>query len=325
MSFRISPSPAPTVELPSLMSAVVANGAHATLASRPLPTPAAGEVLLRVALAGVCRTDIAAASGLLGVPQGRVLGHEFAGIVVSKHETLPLGTRVAVNPVLPCGACPACRARPSRLCAQPNYLGLHRDGAFATFVSVPSSTLLPIPDTLPWRHAAYLEPVAASAAVLQAHIHPRQTGLIYGDNRIAGLTQRILAAHGFERIHILGTGDTELPADAFDFAVETCPQPGLLARLLHAVRPEGTIVLKSRADRNLDLPLALAVRRRIVLEPVFYGCFTSALELLCDNRLDLNDLLGEALPIEAFRDAFERAESRKTFLVPDPEFPLHPL
>lgn len=289
-------------------------GPHLT--SRRVPAPGPGEARVRVLLAGICRTDLHAADGLLGVIEGRVLGHELVGEIESAAEGCPFrpGTRVTATPLLPCGVCEGCEA--GRPCLRPHMLGVDRDGAFAERVLLPWRALHEVPAPLSARRAAYTEPMAASLAVLKAPIDPSQRGLLLGKNRIAELTRRVLEARGFRRLTQLAQGE-EVPRDAFDFAIETAATAETLDALLRAVRPGGCVVLKSRPPAPVPLDVALAVRRDLRLCAVGYGSFAEALRLL--GELPVDDLLGEVFPLERFAEAFAKArgsESAKLFLAP---------
>ncbi len=282
------------------MRALVREQGDVRVRPLPLPVPAAGEVLVRVELAGVCRTDLQAARGLLPVREPRILGHEFAG-------TLD-GVPVAVNPVLPCGACARCAT--GALCSRPGMLGIHRDGAFAEAVAVPASAVHPLPVGLPFEAGAYAEPVAAALAVLRAGPRPAERGLVAGAGRVSRLVERVLRAHGFRALR---TGAGPWPEDAFDFAVET--DPAALNDVLRAVRPAGRVVLKSRPAGPVPFDLALAVRKELVLAGAAYAPFPEALAFLASGKLDLDGLLGPVLPLEAFATLTDD-ESLKTFLSP---------
>lgn len=282
------------------MRALVREQGGVRLRHLPLPVPGPGEVRVRVELAGVCRTDLQAARGLLPVREPRILGHEFAGTL----DGLP----VAVNPLLPCGACVRCAA--GALCSRPGLLGIHRDGAFAEAVAVPASCVHPMPAGLSFEAGAYAEPVAAALAVLQAGPRTRERGLVAGGGRIARLVERVLRAHGFRSLE---TGAGPFPEDAFDFAVET--DPAALAEVLRAVRPGGRVVLKSRPSGPVPFDLALAVRKELVLAGAAWAPFPEALAFLASGKLDLEGLLGPALPLESFATLTDD-ESLKTFLRP---------
>ena len=108
--------------------------------NRPMPERAPDEVLLRVKRVGVCGTDLHIFTGnqpYLSYP--RVMGHELSGIVEAAPEGGPLqpGDTVYVMPYLSCGTCVACRAGKTNCCVRIQVLGVHRDGAFTEYLSVP--------------------------------------------------------------------------------------------------------------------------------------------------------------------------------------------
>jgi 2-desacetyl-2-hydroxyethyl bacteriochlorophyllide A dehydrogenase len=107
---------------------------------RPTPVPAPGEVLLRVRRVGVCGTDLHIYTGrqpYLSYP--RVMGHELSAEVVQAPSGSPLaaGDAVYVMPYLSCGRCVACRVGRTNCCMNLQVLGVHRDGAFCEYLSVP--------------------------------------------------------------------------------------------------------------------------------------------------------------------------------------------
>jgi threonine dehydrogenase-like Zn-dependent dehydrogenase len=278
------------------MRALVREAGGVRLARVPLPAPGPGEVLVRVAFAGVCRTDVYVADGRVPVDPPRILGHELSG-------TTEDGARVTAIPLVPCERC-AFADPPT--CAEPRMLGVQRDGAFAEYVAVPRAAVLEVPRAMPLRRAAYVEPVAAAIAVLGTPIDKTDRGLVPGDNRIAELTRRVLAAHGFTRVAREGDGP-------FDFAVES---DGQLDPLLARVRRGGRVVLKSRPFEPVPLDLARAVAKEITLHGANYGQFRAAIALL--ERLEVEDLFEDAAPLEDFARVFLRArvaEAKKFFFV----------
>jgi L-iditol 2-dehydrogenase len=280
-------------------------------------------VLVRVVVAGICRTDLHVAAGRLPAADPVVLGHEFAGVV----EAVGPGVRgvaprdrVAVMPVLPCGLCAACEAHDELVCLEPSMLGVDRDGAFAEFITVPAHCVYQVPAALSWRAAAYAEPVAAALAVRQAAIRPEQHGLILGKNRFAELIRRILRLYSVDRVEVL---DTDSPAasrpGAFDFVIETDPRPEALAVAVRAVRPRGLVVLRSRPPGLVPFDLRGCVLKGLSLQAVNYAPFGAALDLLSSGRLDLDGLLGEVFGLAEFEAAFALAragEATKLFLAP---------
>jgi 2-desacetyl-2-hydroxyethyl bacteriochlorophyllide A dehydrogenase len=108
---------------------------------RAKPQRAPGHVLLRVKRVGVCGTDLHIFSGnqpYLAYP--RVMGHELSGVVEEADDggALRAGDAVYVMPYLSCGRCVACRQGKTNCCVNIEVLGVHRDGAFTEYLSLPA-------------------------------------------------------------------------------------------------------------------------------------------------------------------------------------------
>lgn len=310
------------VSMKNGMRAIVRDSERATLRDVPRPAIAADDdVVIDVALVGVCRTDIYAAEGLIACPDGLVLGHEFAGTVAavgSAVRHLARGDRVAVMPHIACRDCETCRAGFESACPERIMLGLDRDGAFAEQVRVPARVVHHLPDGVDFATGAYCEPIAASLAVLKAPIQPGERGLIHGGNRIAELTRRVLVSRGFRNVtvHDPRASGAALPSNAFDFAIETMATTEAMDDVLRAVRPQGRVILKSRDHRPVGVRLSTAVPKELTFHAVNYGCFREALQLVAEGALDLTGLLGARFRLEQFREVFKAAsagESSKLF------------
>ncbi|MGQ3053684.1 MAG: zinc-binding alcohol dehydrogenase family protein [Roseateles sp.] len=156
---------------------------HLVALDRPRPTRQPGEVLLRVKRVGVCGTDLHIFTGnqpYLAYP--RVMGHELSGIVeeAEPDSGLAPGDAVYVMPYLSCGDCIACRQGKTNCCTQIQVMGVHRDGAFAEFVSVPRR-FVGRADGITLDQAAMLEFLAIGAhAVRRCELKPGQRVLVVG-------------------------------------------------------------------------------------------------------------------------------------------------
>ncbi len=293
------------------MRAIVRDVSGTRLAQAPEPAPAADEVVIDVAFAGVCRTDLAVADGAIAVAPGRVLGHELAGrvrAIGAAVRGLAAGDPVTVIPFWPCGACAACAA--SRRCGAPRWLGIDRDGAFAERVRAPAAAVVRLPPGLPLRRGAYVEPVAAALGALPL-VERGARVLVAGRGRIAELTARVLAAHGA----VIARSGDRAPAAAgagaldgpeFDVAIEHGGDPAALVPLLRA---GGTLILKSRARRPIALDAGELVARDLVVRGASHGSFAAAIDWLHGGAIAIDDLLAPPRPLEAFAEvlAAERA------------------
>lgn len=143
-----------------------------TLELRSISEPSAGpgEALIRVRAVGVCGSDSEAYQGTHPLPNyPRLPGHEFAGEVVAvpdNWEGPPVGTRVAVDPALHCGACYACRVGRHNCCTNVSIAGVHRPGAMAEFTTARAGQLIPIPNDMSFETAAVVETLSIGAQVV---------------------------------------------------------------------------------------------------------------------------------------------------------------
>jgi L-iditol 2-dehydrogenase len=275
-------------------------------------------VIIRVAMTGLCRTDIYVAEGF--IPAGKdnlVLGHEFSGIVDSVGESvthIQAGDRVCVMPFLNIDAHnTGCKYAAS------DMLGVHHDGSLAEYIYVPSYTVHKLPDHISLKMGAYMEPVCASMAVLKSRISPDQTGLIFGDNRISQLTQRIMVAKGFDNLSCYDClkSDQTLFDNQYDFIIETFVDTQSFAEMVRAVKPGGTIVLKSRQHKPVEMDVSALVKKDITLEAVNYADFQECIDFVASGALDVEDLFGDVYPLQDFQKVFELSkgrEAKKLFL-----------
>jgi threonine dehydrogenase-like Zn-dependent dehydrogenase len=143
------------------MKALVYTGPK-TLVVRDEPDPQANEdVIVRVHVCGICGSDMHAYLGHdERRPPPQILGHEAIGVATSgTHE----GKRVAINPLVTCGDCNACRGGRPHVCRSRQIMSMMpRAGAFAELVRVPETNLNAVPDGLATEVAALSEPLAVA-------------------------------------------------------------------------------------------------------------------------------------------------------------------
>ena len=168
--------------------------------------PGRDEVVVEVAGCGVCHTDIGYA--FEGVPTRHplplVLGHEIAGRVIAAGDEAAgwVGRSVIVPAVIPCGACPACRAGRPTICRQQFMPGNDGDGGFATHVRVPARGLCAVLEKLPRGLTLEMLSVVADAittpyeAIRRSALGPGDVAVIVGAGGIGGFGVQIAAAMG---------------------------------------------------------------------------------------------------------------------------------
>jgi threonine dehydrogenase-like Zn-dependent dehydrogenase len=261
--------------------------------------PADGEAVVRVRLSGICGTDLELARGYY--PYTGVLGHEFVGEVVESPEPSWAGARVVGEINDACGSCEMCRGGHPTHCEARTVLGIvARDGAHAEYVRVPLANLHRVPDGVSDEAAVFTEPLAAALEILeQVHIRPRDRVLLVGAGRLGQLVGRVLALTGasvrvlarYERqIALLAAAGVECIAEdevgqrCWDVVVEATGSPSGLDVARQALRPRGTLVLKSTYRGEVTLDLAPFVVDEITVVGSRCGPFAPALELLARGR-----------------------------------------
>ena len=306
------------------MKAVVFDGEALKVVDRSVPRRGADEALIRVRLAGICNTDIEITRGYFGF-RG-VLGHEFVGEVVEAEDPDWVGRRVVGEINLACGECEYCRRGLERHCPNRTVLGiLGKDGCFAEYVTLPLRNLHTVPEGVEDEEAAFTEPLAAALEILQqVHVDPDSPVLVVGDGKLAQLVVRVLVLTGAQ-VHIVGrhpaklrlaerVGATVVASEAvgsasYDLVVEASGSPSGWQTAIQAVRPRGTLVLKSTYAEVPRINLATVVVNEVNVVGSRCGPFRPALRLLADKRVTVRELISATYPLERAAEAFEQAKA----------------
>ena len=298
------------------------------LATEDKPT-----ALVKVHLAGICSTDLQIFKGYMGF-QG-VPGHEFVGTVADGPKKLD-GKRVAGEINFGCGKCDYCRRDLSRHCPNRSVMGiLNADGAFAEYVSVPAANLHVVPENVSDEEAVFTEPLAAAFEILtQIQLDPGDEVLILGDGKLGNLCAQTLRLTG-ARVSALGKHADKLALikkagvrtielkdwqpRQFDIVVEATGSASGLELALGAVRPRGTLILKSTIAGNHEVSLAPIVINEINVIGSRCGPFPDALEALTAKKVSVTPLIEAIYSLNDGVAAVERAGkpgARKILLRP---------
>ena len=293
----------------------------------PPPEPAPGESLIRVLVAGICNTDIELTRGYY--PFRGVPGHEFVGVV----ESGPLeGKRVVGEINAACEACGRCRSGMRTHCGNRTVLGIAgRDGAFAENLVLPSRNLHAVPETLDSSAAVFTEPLAAALQIQeQVRVAGDDRVLVVGDGKLGQLIAQTLALAGC-RLFVAGRHENklellrrrgiatvtagEVEEGGFDLSVECTGSPGGFELARSALRPRGTLVMKSTYAGRLNLDAAPVVVDELTIIGSRCGPFAKAIDLLGSGAVDVGPLISDRLPIADGVEAFERATRDGTLKV----------
>lgn len=291
------------------------------------PAPSKEEALIKVRLAGICKTDLEIIKGYMDF-QG-VLGHEFVGSVEEARDETIIGRRVVGEINAGCGACSYCYRGLQRHCPNRTVMGiLGRAGAMAEYLTLPLENLSVVPENVSDEKAAFTEPMAAALEILeQIKIEPNHRILVVGDGKLGLLVSMVLRLTGCDLLCV-GKHDNKLKllndlaintikldsvdqlGREFDMVVEASGNPGGWSLAVSKVKPRGAIVLKSTYHGAFDFNPAPLVIDEITVIGSRCGVFEPALRLMQRGLIDPLPLLSDILPLEKAEEAFQKSQDK---------------
>ncbi|NGZ09388.1 MAG: zinc-binding alcohol dehydrogenase family protein [Nitrospira sp. LK70] len=280
------------------------------LQARPTPVPTASQVLVKIRVCGVCRTDLHVVEGELpDVSLPLIPGHQAVGTVVQagpKAAEVKEGDRVGIAWLQgTCGQCEFCTNGRENLCVQAKFTGYQVDGGYAEYAVVPARFAYPIPPIFPDEEAAPLlcAGIIGYRALRLSGIKPGQRLGLYGFGASAHIAIQIARQWGcqvyvssLKREHQelarqLGAvwvgGATEMPPDKLHGSIIFAPAGDLVPPALRALDRGGTLAL---ADIHMSPIPSLDYDREVFGERVIRS-------VTANTRQDGVDLLREAAAI----------------------------
>ncbi len=280
------------------------------------------EALIKIRMAGICSTDLELVKGYY--PYTGILGHEFVGEVVSAPDAVWVGQRVVGEINAVCGTCEACLNGRSTHCENRTVLGIaDRNGVFAEYTSLPLKNLYRVPDSVPDEQAVFVEPLAA-ALEIQEQIKLQKTDrvLLIGAGRLGQLIAQTLALSGCD-LHVVARSlpaqqlltargikviaDGDVQSQKWDVVIEATGSTDGFTLARRAVRPRGTMVLKSTYKGDMNVNISSIVVDEITVLGSRCGPFEPALRLLETREVDPSVLISDRYKLTDALKAFEKA------------------
>jgi alcohol dehydrogenase len=317
------------------MQAVVFDGKLKYVRDWPVPRVKPGWALIRVQLAGICKTDLEIIKGYLGFHG--VLGHEFLGQVVECADPAWVGRRVVGEINAACGHCDWCAQGLGRHCPWRSTLGIGGlDGCMAAYCSLPVENLYRVDPGISDEQAILTEPLAAACEILeQLSLAGSERVIVLGDGRLGILcawalatiaTDVALVGHHREKLDIARwRGITtslrgEGIAPGADIVVEASGHGRGIAQAMELCRPRGTIVLKSTVALQGEINLAPLVINELTVVGSRCGRFSDALAMMrAFPDMPLPALITHRYPLHQAMQAFaatRNGEALKIVLEP---------
>ena len=311
----------------------------------PVPSLGPNDVLIRVLYAGVCGTDLhiwewdAWAAGRLNPPV--VIGHEFSGRIealgpeAEAEALLKIGDLVTAEGHIVCGHCLPCRTGNGHLCYRTRIIGVDRDGAFADFIAMPASNVIPLDGISP-EIGAIMDPIGnAVHTVLEGNAVAGSTVFVLGCGpigcfavgvaRAAGASQVIASDLNPTRLEIARAMGAHVTLDAsqedvvarirevtagegVDLVCEMSGHPSGHAQAFAAARPGGRVNLLGTPSRTTEVNFARdVIFKGLTLYGVtgrkMYSTWNAMQRFLRTGQLDPRPVVTHRFPLEGIADA----------------------
>ena len=332
-----------------------------TITDMPQPKVGEHDVLVQIKACGICGSDIHGFDGSSGrrVPP-LIMGHEAAGMVAETGDAVTRtkkGERVTFDSMVSCGQCFYCQRGEMNLCDNRRVLGVscedyRQHGCFAEYAVVPEHIIYPMPDNLPFEHAAMIEPVSVAVhAVKRTPISKDDTAAVIGVGMIGLLVVQALKAAGCSKVIAVDLADEklklaqELGADlginpkthnalksiqeategrGADITMEVVGATPTVKSAIESTRKGGHVTLVGNLAPEVDFPLQSVVTRELT---VYGSCasngeYPECIDLLARGVIKTEPLISAKDTLEKGAEWFERlytAESglMKVILQPD--------
>ncbi len=308
----------------------------------PRPQPGPADVLIKVTHAAICGTDLHIynwddwARENMNPPV--VVGHEFVGVVEeigAQVDDIEPGTRVAGEGHIVCGHCRNCRAGDGHLCRSTIGVGIQRDGGFAEYVVIPARNAYPIPDSVPDRIAAILDPLGNAVHTALSFDLVGEDVLITGagpigqmacavcrhagarhivitdveEGRLAtaremGATRAVVAGSASVRAAMDDLGMTE----GFDIALEMSGSPHAVSDILRHANHGAKVALLGLFAHPAEIDLNQAILKGLTIKGIYgremFDTWYKAVAML-NSGLNIDPIISHHFALDDFEEAFE--------------------
>ena len=334
-----------------MKAAVIKEYRKFQLEDREISDPADKQVQVEISYASICGTDMHIFNGDFHprTPVPFVPGHEMAGIIVKTGpgaDSFTPGDKVAIDPIIWCGECPACKRGHFPACSKLKLIGIDMDGGFCQFINVDQGMLHIAPEGIPLEHLALVEIYGIGFhANRRAGVKPGDCLSIWGAGRVGQVilqaARTITSAPIFmvdvidKRLKIAAEAYKDvIPVNALDsdpveeilketkglgcdIAFEAVGHPNHVDRTIHPVRGAiqsirggGVVCVLGLTDDPAPVVFKELIWKeaRIIASRVSHGEYPVVIEKLKENLLHPDILISETFPATKIQQAFELIE-----------------
>lgn len=311
----------------------------------PKPRPAADEVLIKVKSAAICGSDLGiyhytSAYSKMKLPV--VLGHEFSGEIMELGKKVigyEKGDRVLSESVKACGVCEFCKKGMSNLCDRSTLFGIHADGGFAEYITVPYKLLHKMPDGMTYDQAALVEPLS-NAVHFVRDITPFKIDdyvIVQGCGPIGLFSAQLFKLGGarvlvtglsvdklrFEIAEKLGLETLNIETESLeervmkdtggkgaDIAFVAVGAPPAIKQATQIIKKRGLVTVIGIFGKEVSLDMTWVVRREIKIHGAYDAKpvnFPQSIDLINRGLVDVDSILTHKLSLDQTQEGFKVA------------------
>jgi threonine 3-dehydrogenase len=329
------------------MKALVKHEAAPGLRLESVPVPECGpnDLLIRVLKTAICGTDLHIYNwdewSQRTIHPPLVIGHEFVGEIVERGREVRgfhTGERVSAEGHIVCGVCRSCRAGRRHLCTNAVGIGVHRNGCFAEYLSVPASNAWHVHDSIPSEIAAFFDPYGNATHAALSFDLVGEDVLITGAGPIGIIASAIARHVGARNIVVTDVNDTRLALAArmgatrtvnvargsiadcmhelgmigFDVGLEMSGNGEAFESMLESMHHGGRIALLGILPLSTHINWDQVIFKGLVLKGI-YGreIFETwyKMQTMLQSGLDISGVLTHRFRFEDFRRGFDVMKS----------------
>lgn len=297
-----------------------------------------GDVKIKITSGGICGSDIGIWNGTNSLATyPRVIGHEFGGIVteVGKGVTsVAPGDKVAVDPVMSCGHCYACRIGRHNVCTSLKVLGVHSDGGFCEYVCVPEKNVHKFHSDFDISMLSVVEPFTIGVEInRRGQIGKGDKVLIMGSGPIGISAMQVAKKNGAEvmitdlvpsRLNRAGemgadrtvlVSEQDLEKEIADFTcgegipvvVDTVCVPASLEQAVQLACPAGRVVVIGLKNQPSKITMADITKKELTIvgSRLNCNCFDEVIQGLEEGSLKPEKYITHRFPYNEVEKAFE--------------------
>ena len=337
-----------------MKTAVMTGIGEVEIQNRPIPVPAANEVLVKIEYVGICGSDLHYyESGRIGnfiVEPPFVLGHEAGGTVVEIGENvtaLKVGDKVALEPGKTCGHCEHCKEGKYNLCEDVVFFATPPvDGVFQEYVAHEAALCFLLPPNMSTMEGALIEPLAVGMhAANQGGAHIGQTAVVTGSGCIGLCTLLSLKAMSVSKVivvdviqkrldkalelgadYVINGRKEDVEAKVFeitegrgvDLGIETAGNQITASQLIRVAKKGSTVVFVGySASGEMTLPIGMSLDKELNFKTVFRyrNIYPSAIQAVSSGKIHIRDIVTNYFELDDIKNALDSCVHNKEDIV----------